>query len=267
MEENTKKSSAKKPVSKKPRDSELGLKLYYQPIVQPMFGKTIGYEGLIRLIDKELRFVSPSVFIPIAEKSGLNAQLGTWVIEEGCRVINKMEKKGIEFEYVSVNVSPKHFAKKDFVPEMQRIIAEHKISASKLCLEISELSLASKGGPTMEKMSELQNIGFKIAIDDFGGEYAALSKLGSIPADILKLDKKFVDRIVIDPKSRDVTESIIELAIKLNLEVVAKGIEDSIQQKMLMQMGCHKMQGFLFGEPLRERDILNPKKKAADTEE
>jgi len=266
MAENAKKPT-KRPTTKKPKDSECGLKLYYQPIVQPMFGKVIAYESLIRLIDKELHFLSPAVFMPIAEKSGLNAALGNWVVEESCRTLNKMAKKGIDVEYISLNVSTKHFQKKDFMSDIQKICEKTGVPNHRICMEISEFAMVSKGGLTMQKMEELQELGFKVAIDDFGGEFASLSKLGRVPADILKLDKRFVDNIVIDQKSRDVTESIIELAQKLDLEVVAKGVEDTLQQKTLMQMGCHKMQGFLFGKPVKERDILFPKKPSAKAEE
>ena len=259
--------AVKKPAGRKPRDYECGLKLYYQPIVQPMFTKTIGFEALIRLIDKEMRFLSPAIFIPIAEKTGLNSALGNWVIEETCRTIKKMEKKEIKFDYISVNVSTKHFLKKDFIPSIQKIIEEQGIEADKLCFEISELAMINKSSGTMKKMHDLQKLGFRIAIDDFGSGFSTLSKMGTLPADILKLDKGFVDRIVIDPKSYDVTEAIINLANKLHLEVVAKGVEDTAQMKKLMQMGCHKMQGYLFGAPMKERDILYPKKKAEDSED
>lgn len=260
-------SKTNKPAGRKPRDSECGLKLYYQPIVQPMFAKIIGYEALIRLIDKEMRFLSPAIFIPIAEKTSLNSAIGTWVFEETCKTIKKMNKKEIKFEYISVNVSTKHFHKKEFLPNIMKLLKEYNIEPEKLCLEISEFAMVNKGFNTMKKMNLLRKEGFKIAIDDFGGEFAVLSKLDSLPADILKLDKSFTDRIVIDKKAYDITDAIINLAMKLNLEVVAKGVEDTAQQRLLMKMGCHKMQGYLFGSPMKEHDILYPKKKDANLED
>lgn len=247
--------------TRKPRDYECGLKLYYQPIMYPMFGRTVGYEALIRLVDKELSFLPPAVFIPIAEKTSLNAALGNWVFEESARFIKKLEKKQIQFEYISVNVSSKHFQKKDFTEDLMGILDKHQVGTSRFCLEISEPDLMEHGSQTMRKMHELKKRGFLIAIDDFGGGFSSLAKISSLPADILKLDKSFIDRIVIDPHMRDVTEAIINLADKLGLEVVAKGVEDMAQEKMLMQMGCQKMQGFYFNKPLKERDILYPKKQ------
>lgn len=261
-------AEAKKPKAPKtPRDSELGLKMYYQPIVQPMFSKTIAYEGFVRLIDKQLKFVSPSEFIPIAEKSGLSIALSNWIFEETCRMIKKMEKKGIEFEYISLNVSTKHFLRKDFESDVQKILEDNEVSPNQICLEIAEYAMASKGTQVMQKMDEMRSLGYRIAIDDFGGEFAALSKLSSIPADILKLDKRFVERIAIDEKSKGITASIVEMAVKLSLEVVAKAVEDVNQQKLLMGMGCQKMQGYLFGQPQKEREILNPKKVKSEEEE
>ena len=263
----THKVTENKAPGRKPRDYECGLKLYYQPIVQPMFAKIIGYEALIRLIDKEMRFLSPAIFIPIAEKSGLNVALGAWVFEEACRTIVKMEKKAIKFDYISVNVSKKHFMKKDFLSELMKITAKYNVPSDKICLEISEFDMMNKSSIIMKRMNDLQNEGFRIAIDDFGGGFAAISKLGRLPADILKLDKSFVDRITVDKSAYDISEAVVNLSIKLNLEVVAKGVETMAQQNLLMQMGCNKMQGFLYGMPMKERDILLPKKTTKDKNE
>lgn len=254
----------KKTTRKKTNDNDLGLKLYYQPIVQPAFSKIIGYEALIRLIDKELHFISPGVFIPIAEKSGLNIQLGNWVIEETCGAIQKMQKKEIPFEYISLNVSTKHFQRKVFVTELLKIVEEHDVLPEKLCFEVDESSLTSRTAVTINKMKELQDLGFKIALDNYSGDYINIAELASIPANILKIDKRIISRIVIDPKSKSACEDIIENALDLKLDIVANAVEDSVQQKLLMQMGCQKMQGFLFDEPLKERDILYPKKKKED---
>lgn len=270
MDQQEKKSvvpAKKNTAGRKPRDSECGLKLYYQPIVQPMFAKIIGYEALIRLVDKEMRFLSPGVFIPIAEKSGLNVALGVWVFEETCRTILKMEKKAMSFEYISVNVSIKHFLKKDFIEDTMKILGKHKVSPEKICLEISEYDMLSKSSLITKRMRELRKKDFKIAVDDFGGGLATMSKLGSLPADILKLDKSFVDRIAIDKNASNITEAIINLGQKLDLEIIAKGVETLAQQKILMGMGCHKMQGFLYGMPMKEREIFSPKKTSKDDSE
>ena len=255
-----------KAVGPKPRDSELGLRLYYQPIVQPMFNKVVAYEALIRLFDKELHFVSPAIFIPIAEKSGLNAALGNWVIEESCRTVTNMLKKNIAFEYISLNVSNKHLQKKAFLSDVKRILDTYQIPPQKICFEISETAVVSRYNESMDKMRALRDMGFKIAIDDFGGEFDVLNKTEDLPVTILKLDRRFVERIVIDTRSREVTEATIGLALKLGLQVVAKAVEDTVQQKMLMKMGCNLMQGFLFGEPIRERGIIYPKKKKDEPE-
>lgn len=261
-----KKAAASKP-PRAPRESELGLKMYYQPIMQPMFGRLIAYEGFVRLIDKQLHFVSPNEFIPIAEKSGLSVALSNWIFEESCRFIKKMEKKNMPFEYISLNVSTKHLLRKDFASDVQEILEGADVSPEQICLEVAEFAMASKGSLVMSRMDEMRSLGFKVAIDDFGGDYAALSKLPMIPADILKLDKRFVDRIVMDEKSREITASIISMATKLNLEVVAKAVESENQQKLLMGMGCQKMQGYLFGKPMKEKDILTPKKSRSTTED
>jgi len=248
--------------AKKPRtNNNYGLKLYYQPIVEPIFSKTVAYEGLLRLLDKSLKFVSPAVFVPIAEKNGLDVALGNWVIDEACRTINKLDKKEMKIQYISTNVSTKHFMRKDYINDLNKILKKHDVTPDRICLEIAEFAMVSKSRVTMQKMDELKDMGFKIAIDGFGGEAGSLSKLNNIPADIIKLDKQYVDRIMIDPNTRKITESIVSLAKNLGLEVIATAVEDASQQQALMQMGCTQMQGFLYGEPVRERDILYPPKK------
>lgn len=259
--------TAKKATNRKPTEKEIGLKLYYQPIVQPMFGKTVAYEALIRLFDKKLRFVSPAIFIPIAEKNGMNIALGNWVIEEACRTIHKMEKREIKFEYISLNISNRHFQKRSFEQDVVRIAKQQNVEPEKLCFEISEEALTSKSILTVQKLQSLRDLGFKLAIDDYSGELVSLAKLGSIPVDILKLDKRFADNIVFNAKSKAQVEEIISRADELGLEVIAKAVEDSKQQTMFMEMGCRKMQGFLFEEPLRERDIFYPKKSRAGAPE
>jgi len=247
--------------TKKPKDNDLGLKLYYQPIIETMFNKTVGYEALIRLVDKELHFISPGVFIPIAEKSGLNVALGNWIIEETCRTVAKMEKKGIEFEYISLNVSVKHLKKKDYVTDLIKILDENDTHPSKICLEIPEDAFSTDAGSeaVVEKMYVCKNHGFKLAIDDYAGFYLPLSKLDTIPTDIIKLDKAMTDKILIDPKTCDSVESAVKQSVKLGIDVIAKAVEDTKQQKLLESMGCKKMQGYLFGKPVKDRAILYPK--------
>lgn len=253
---------------RKPRDYECGLKLVYQPIVNPMFAKTIGYEALIRLVDKEMRFLSPAVFIPIAEKTGLYKELGNWVFEETFRTMKKMKKKNISFEYISVNASAKHINVENFLPDLISLIEKYEIDPKNLCIELSEFDIQNKSKDTIKKMRELRKLGLKVAIDDFGAGFASLSKLSSLPVDILKLDKSFVDRIAIDTNIYDIAKTIVELADKLGMEVVAKGVEDIRQSNALMTIGCYKMQGYLFGMPKKEHSILYPKtaKKAPEDE-
>ena len=247
--------------ARKPKDSEVGLKMYYQPIIQPMFGKTVGYEALIRLIDKELSFVSPSLFIPIAEKAGLNTALENWIFEETCGTLQKMVKKGIEFEYISINVFVKHLKKKTYISELLSIAEETGAPTDRLCLEISEDSFKTNKEAIVERMFELKKAGFKLAIDDYSANYVPLSKLDTIPTDIIKLDKNIADRIVIDKKVEEDTAGIIKQAQILGIDVIAKAVEEQKQQLLLMGLGCQKMQGFLFGEPMKDRDVLNPKTK------
>ena len=254
---------------KKPKSNETGLKMYYQPVIATMFDKVVGYEALIRLIDKELHFISPGIFIPIAEKSGLNVALGNWIFEETCNTLQKMVKKGIDFEYISLNVSVKHLKKKEYVPDLLAIVNEIGADPGKLGLEIPEDAFNTVAGTeaTIERIHELKHYGFKVSIDDYGSDYLSLSSLESIPVDSVKLDKTLTDKMGIDAKVREKLETIIRTTADMNIDAIAKTVEDEKQKKMLSEMGCRKMQGYLFGKPVKERDILYPKVKKVESED
>ena len=244
---------------KSTKKNDSGLMMYYQPIQNVTFGKAIGYEALIRLVDKEFHFISPGVFIPIAEKNGLDTALSTWILEEICKTAKKMMEKEIPFEYISMNVSVKHFKKKDYIPQLVSVLEEIGVPAEKLCLEIPEDAFDKTSATIINKMNLLKESGFTLAIDNYSAAGVSLNKLTSIPADIVKLDKALTDRMLIEENAIEKVEDIISTAESAGMEVVANAVEDKNQQVKLAELGCEKMQGFLFGKPVKEREIIYPK--------
>ena len=249
----------KKKSNRKPRASECGLKIFYQPIVQPMFNKTTAYEAQVKLVDRDLGYVSYDELLPITEKSKISALLEQWMFEEICSTVQKMDKKEIEFEYVSVNISVRSLKKKNYISNLLKIISDAGVSPEKICLVISENNLNADTDVIIEKMHELKREGFKIAVGNYSASYMPLSKLDSVPTDLIKLDQTITDRLFIDKKTEENAMAIIHHADKLKLEIVAKSVENEMQKYKLMALGCNKMQGFLFGSPVKDREVLNPK--------
>ena len=242
----------------KTKDNDGGIKTYYQAIIHPMFNKTMAYEVHVRLVDKGVGIVSYKTFLPIVEKSEINPLLEKWIFEKACDTLQKMIINQIETDYISVNVSVRYLKKESYISDLLEIIKRTGALTEKLCLEIPENSLDADAQTVIDKMYELKREGFKIAIDDYGANYMPLSRLDSVPADIIKLDRTITDRIIIDSKAEKNAEEIIRRAKELNLKVIAKAVEDEMQKCMLMILGCDNMQGSLFGNEVREKDILNP---------
>ena len=239
-------------------EQESCLTVYYNPIVQPMFNQTTAYEATVQLVDKNLGQISHDEFMPIAEKTEIVALLEQWVLEEVCSMLKKVGQKSIECDYFCVHVSAKNIKMKNYIPNLLKLTKETGVSPKKLCLVISESAFNVNGDVLIGKMHELKSEGFKIALGDYAASYMPLSRLDSVPADLVMLDQHMTDRIFIDKKVEENAAAIIQHANELDMETIAKSVEDEIQKRKLMAFGCEKMQGFLFAEPVKEKEVLNP---------
>ena len=249
------------------RGGRNGLSMNYQPIVNIMFEKTVAYEAFVRLFDTVLKSIPPDLFIPVVEKSDMNVLLEKWIFEETCRMVIKMEKKEIPFEYMAVNTSVKYLKRKSYIKDLLKIMDETGVSPGKFCLEIPESSLVTGDGDIVEKMYELKREGFKIAVDEYGANYLPLSRLDSVPADIIKLERSISDFILTDKKVEEHVSAIVFRANGLNIKTVAKAVETEKQKFLLKNLKCGYMQGFLFGKPVTEKYILNKKQAITTYEE
>lgn len=225
------------------------LVLHYQPIVSAE-GKTIvGLEALVRWQHPEHGLVMPGRFIDIAEEAGLIVPLGEWVLRQACVQKAAWQKQGLQVPPVSVNVSGEQFSHDGLMPALRRLLDSTGIEPASLKLEITESVLMRDAEVTLRNLERAKDIGVHLSIDDFGTGYSSLSYLKRLPVDELKLDRSFVAEIVEDPRSAAIAGAVIELARKLSLTVVAEGIENALQAKLLWQMGCPRAQGFYFHRP------------------
>ena len=203
------------------------------------------FEALLRWTDDELGSVSPAVFIPVAEDSGLIVPLGHWVLEQACAQLAQWP--GCR---VAVNVAAAQFEREDFVPEVRELLSRHQLDGSCLELELTERQVVSDLEGTSRKMHELRELGVQVALDDFGVGQSALGHLLRLPVGVLKVDRMFVQGLNEVVGAPRVLQAIVALAHALDIRVVAEGVETPAQLSMVRDLGCDLVQGYLTGRPL-----------------
>ena len=211
----------------------------------------LGAEVLIRWIQPDRGVVSPAVFIPLAEETGLILSIGQWVLETACTQLEAWQQNRLTSSLVlAVNVSAKQFRQPDFVAQVKSVLKRHSINPSQLKLELTESLLLDDIEETIATMNELNKIGVQFSLDDFGTGYSSLQYLKRLPLNQIKIDQSFVRDIASDSSDRAIVGTIIAMAHNLNLNVIAEGVETEEQLKFLLDKGCTHYQGYLFGKPM-----------------
>jgi diguanylate cyclase (GGDEF)-like protein/PAS domain S-box-containing protein len=229
----------------------------YQPIVELQSGRVFKLEALARWSHPVRGVLSPSLFIPIAERTGTINLLGRWVLQRSCA---ELVAAGDELESVMlcVNVSPLQLADAAFVGDVDRILRDTGLPASRLWLEVTESAFLTDAA--IEPLHQLHQLGIKIAIDDFGTGYATLQQIGRLPVDAVKIDRSFVAGLGIDPSDTAIVRSVVNLARELGLTVIAEGVETEAQRAQLVALNCRLAQGWLFGRALPMADVAIPRR-------
>ena len=241
--------------------------LQYQPQVNVESGLVTGFEALMRIESELVGFISPAEFIPIAEESGLINSLGEWALIEACNFNQVLIKSGFGPLRVSVNVSTTQLKDSHLIEVIRSIPEKTGMNLEYLEIEITESVLMNSFEHNLMLINKIKELGCSIALDDFGTGYSSFNYLTQIPIDTLKIDKSFIDGICSNEKDRCIADSIIDLAHKMNISVVAEGVEDNNQLQILQSQFCDTLQGFLFSKPLSSTDfieLLNRHKKLHD---
>ncbi len=224
--------------------------LYYQPQVDSR-NCLLGVEALVRWQHPTRGLVFPQEFIPLAEETGLILQLGRWVLVTACTQLVTWATRSETCQLtISVNVSSRQFHQLDFVDQVLSIIEVTGANPHKLKLELTESLLLDDVEATIAKMTALKSKGVSFSLDYFGTGYSSLSYLKRLPLDQLKIDKSFVQDVLIDPDDAALVRTIVALAQSMNLQVIAEGVETEGQRDFLAKNGCHHYQGYLFGKPV-----------------
>jgi len=231
------------------------LQLYYQPKIDGLEGRVHGVEALVRWNHPDRGVLSPSMFIPLAERFGLIGGIGNWVIEEACRQMRDWLEAGMRMR-VAINLSAHQLREPDLVERIGRALSRERIDPSCLLCEITETAAMDDIKATQVAFEGLARIGVFLSIDDFGTGHSSLSYLRQLPARQLKIDRSFVQDLQSSSDARAVVEAVVRLAHALGLRVVAEGVETRGQRDALVDMGCDEMQGFLFASPMPAKELL-----------
>ncbi len=230
---------------------ESSFKQFYQPQFDIHTGELRGFEALIRWSDTELGDIAPSVFIPLAEETGLIISIGRWVLKTAISTLKTWQEKYNFKGIMSVNVSPVQLRQENFIPELTELIERYQIDPNLLEIEITEGVMIHNMNDTIEKLKEIKRKGLRVSLDDFGTGYSSLSYLQMLPLNTLKIDKSFINNITsADGIQANITSSIITMVEKMGLETIAEGVEHPEQLDLLNKFNCNIVQGFLRGKPM-----------------
>jgi EAL domain-containing protein (putative c-di-GMP-specific phosphodiesterase class I)/CheY-like chemotaxis protein len=224
--------------------------IYYQPILDIYTLKLIAAESLLRWKSPELGTISPTEFIPLAEKTGLIIDIGQWVLMTVCSQINSWRNAGINSSRIAVNLSAIEFNQPDLISQIVNLIESNNLPQDCLEIELTESMTITDIESIVMTMNNLQSLGIKIAIDDFGTGFTCLSYLKQLPANTIKIDRLFVHDVANDYRNAGITKSLIQLGHNLNLKIVAEGVETEAELSFLREHHCDAIQGFLCSKPL-----------------
>jgi EAL domain-containing protein (putative c-di-GMP-specific phosphodiesterase class I) len=240
------------------------LRLAYQPIVNLARGDTVGTEALLRWDHPALGAVSPLMFIPIAEETGLIMGIGEFALEQACRQAAAWRDQGLSTR-ISVNVSGQQISDSNFAALVERLLGTSGLPANLLCLELTESVLMSDATRTINSLTELKALGVALSIDDFGTGYSSLAYLQQFPVDELKIDRAFINDLTVRPDQRTLVSAMVAMGKALGLQIVAEGVETTAQLNLLRELGCDLAQGYLFATPQTPHDVTPLLRRASLT--
>lgn len=230
--------------------------LYYQPIIELDTHQIKGFEALVRWIHPIKGIQAPSIFIPAAEESRLIIPLTHWILEESFTFIKDINERFNSNYSISINISSIHIIQDDFIDTITQILSKVGLIPTCIEFEITESVFLNDLDLAITRLHQLQNFGIKISIDDFGTGYSSLSYLKDLPLDNLKIDKSFINAIQDSDKNLSLAESIVSLGHTLQLKLVAEGVENEAQLKLLEKLKCDYIQGYLLSKPLNSNDLI-----------
>jgi diguanylate cyclase (GGDEF)-like protein len=230
-------------------------RLHYQPQIDARTGRVVGIEALLRWAHPEKGFISPAVFVPVAEDSGQIIPLSLWVLDTACAQLRQLGEQGITGISMAVNISPMHFQRGNFVQCVQAALEKYGLGGEQLELEITESILLHNAEQAIDTLHRLKALGVRIALDDFGTGFSSLSYLKRLPIDKIKIDRSFIQDLSNGAEPLAIVNAVAGLAKCLNMTSTAEGVETREQMETLQAIGCTEMQGYLFSKARPANEI------------
>ena len=231
------------------------LSLHYQPQLNSETNEVFGMEALVRWKHPERGYISPSIFIEIAEESGMISQIGDWVLREACLQNRRWQDLGFLPMTVSVNVSARQFRDDGYALSVASALSDTGLLPQYLELELTESMIVQDVNGAVATMKDLAALGVQMAIDDFGTGFSSLSALKRFPVSRLKIDQSFVRGLPFDESDVAIASAVISMAQKLGLKVIAEGVETEAQVEFLQSAGCNDIQGYLISQPVSSEHV------------
>ena len=235
--------------------------MYLQPKYSISHNAIVGAEALVRWLHPVKGIIYPSEFIPVLEENGFIRNVDYYIWEEACRFIKRCEQEGMEGCPVSVNVSRHHLVEDEFIEVLDGLIDKIGIDKQSLELEITE---TVNNQQVSEMSNRLKDEGFMLLMDDFGSGYSSLSILLETPFDVIKIDKKFMENMLVSKKGKLILEQVVAMAGKLDLGLLAEGVETREQVEFLKEIGCDMVQGFYYAKPMPAEEFYELLKQDRD---
>lgn len=230
------------------------LEVWYQPQFSLDDLSLIGCEALLRWPSGQGNYISPAIFVPLAENAGLIVDIGQWVLEQACQQQKRLEAMGV-FIRVAVNVSVPQFKVSGYAQQVKETLLKYQVSPKYIELEVTESVVMDELAMVIDTLQELKDFGVEVAIDDFGTGFSSLSYLQKLPVNRLKIDRDFIKDIP-DNDSGAIAALVIALGAQLGLQTIAEGIETQAQADHLKKLGCNEVQGFMYAKPMPERELI-----------
>lgn len=231
------------------------LRVFYQPVHDLRTSRLIGVEALVRWEHPQRGLLTPGEFIPVAERTGLIAEIDAWVLEQACLQMRQWQSSGIHLSFVAVNISSRLFTRPELYTLVSTVLADTGLDPALLELEVTESAVMEDSHVALEQMHRLRALGLRLAIDDFGTGFSSLLRLKQLPVQKLKIDQGFVAGLPQDNDDAAIVRAVIALAQSMGLQVHAEGIEQVEQAQFLLDFNCDLGQGYWFGRPVPAQEL------------
>ncbi len=231
------------------------IQVYLQPKFCVPQGELVGMEALSRMRDVDGKLISPGIFIPVLEKSGLIVELDMYMMEQAFKLQQKWLDEGKRIVPISVNLSKMNFYSPTLVDRIMDCYHSHRVPAEMIEFEVTETVFFDRSEVIVEKISQIRELGFRVSVDDFGIGYSTLHMLGTMPVDTIKLDRGFVLHSIRNESGIKIFSGLIDIFKDINFDVICEGVETKEEEQIVVECGCNKIQGYLYDKPLRVDEI------------